>query len=49
VCNNPSYRKLMAKGAIMRYDFTEVKTNKAIGSASYQESDCPKAAPAKKK
>jgi hypothetical protein len=45
VCNNPSFRKLMAKGAIMRYDFTEVKTNKAIGSASYQESDCPKAGP----
>jgi hypothetical protein len=49
VCNNPSYRKLMAKGAIMRYDFSEYKTNKAIGSASYQDSDCPKAAPAKKK
>jgi len=48
VCNNPSYRKLMAKGAIMRYDFSEYKTNKAIGSASYQDSDCPKAAPAKK-
>jgi len=49
VCNNPSFRKLMAKGAIMRYDFSEYKTNKAIGSASYQDSDCPKAAPAKKK
>ena len=49
VCNNPSFRKLMAKGAVMRYDFTEVKTNKAIGSASYQDSDCPKTAPAKKK
>jgi hypothetical protein len=33
----------MAKGATMRYDFTEVKTNRAVGSASYQESDCPKA------
>ena len=49
VCNNPSYHKLMAKGAVMRYDFSEVKTNRAIGSASYQESDCPKAGPAKKK
>jgi hypothetical protein len=49
VCNNPSFRKLMAKGAVMRYDFTEVKTNRSVGSASYQESDCPKAAPAKKK
>lgn len=49
VCNNPSFRKLMAKGAVMRYDFTEVKTNRSVGSAGYQESDCPKAAPAKKK
>ena len=49
VCNNPAFRKLMAKGAVMRYDFTEVKTNRSVGSASYQESDCPKATPAKKK
>ena len=49
VCNNPSFRKLMAKGAVMRYDFTEVKTNRSVGSASYQESDCPKATPANKK
>ncbi|MVV51880.1 hypothetical protein EJA72_27105 [Pseudomonas sp. PB120] len=49
VCNNPGFRKLMAKGAVMRYDFTEVKTNRAVGSASFQESDCPKATPAKKK
>jgi hypothetical protein len=26
-----------------------VKTNRSVGSASYQESDCPKAAPTKKK
>ncbi|PQP06016.1 MULTISPECIES: PA3611 family quorum-sensing-regulated virulence factor [Pseudomonas] len=49
VCRNPGFRKLMAKGAIMRYDFTEVKTNRPIGSASFQESDCPKETPAKKK
>ncbi|MCY1457824.1 putative quorum-sensing-regulated virulence factor [compost metagenome] len=48
VCNNPSFRKLMAKGAVMRYDFTEVKTNRAVGSASYKESDCPKATQKKK-
>lgn len=49
VCRNEGFRKLMAKGAIMRYDFTEVKTNRPVGSASFQESDCPKATPAKKK
>lgn len=45
VCNNPAFRKLMAKGAVMRYDFTEVKTNKAIGSASYQDSGLPENCP----
>ncbi|MCX2896767.1 PA3611 family quorum-sensing-regulated virulence factor [Pseudomonas mandelii] len=49
VCNNPAFRKLMAKGAVMRYDFTETKSNRSVGSASYQESDCPKAGPTKKK
>ncbi|CAG8873158.1 hypothetical protein PS726_02631 [Pseudomonas fluorescens] len=47
VCRNEGFRKLMAKGAIMRYDFTEVKTNRPVGSASFQESDCLQ--PAKKK
>ncbi|MCU1761690.1 quorum-sensing-regulated virulence factor family protein [Pseudomonas sp. 14P_8.1_Bac3] len=49
VCRNPGFRKLMAKGAVMRYDFTEVKTNRAVGSASFQDSDCPKTAPPAKK
>lgn len=48
VCRNPNYRKLMAKGAIMRYEFTENKTNRPVASAKFQESDCP-AAPAQKK
>jgi hypothetical protein len=33
----------------MRYDFTEVKTNRAVGSASFQESDCLQPAAKKKK
>jgi hypothetical protein len=33
----------------MRYDFTEVKTNRPVVSASFQDSDCPKETPAKKK
>lgn len=48
VCRNPNYRKLMAKGAIMRYEFTENKTNRPVASAKFQESDCP-AEPATKK
>jgi hypothetical protein len=48
VCNNPGFRKLMAKGAIMRYEFTEVKTNRPVASERFQESDCPKATPKKK-
>ena len=48
VCRNPNYRKLMAQGAILRYEFTENKTNRPVASARFQESDCP-AEPAKKK
>lgn len=47
VCRNANYRKLMAKGAIMRYEFTENRTNRPVASARFQESDCP--APSKKK
>lgn len=49
VCRNEGFRKLMKKGAVMRYDFTEVKTNRPVGSASFQESDCPKTTPPAKK
>lgn len=41
VCRNPNYRKLMAQGAILRYEFTENKTNRPVASARFQESDCP--------
>ena len=30
VCSNPNFRKLMAKGAIMRFDIREYKTNKPV-------------------
>ena len=50
VCSNPNFRKLMAKGATMRYEFTEYKTNRAVVTERFVEADClsPKA-PAKKK
>ena len=49
VCRNPNYRKLMVRGAIMRYEFTENRTNRPVASARFQESDCPATTPAKKK
>jgi len=49
VCLNKGYRELMAKGAVMRYDITENKTNRPVASVKFQESDCPAPAAAKKK
>ncbi len=47
VCLNKGYRELMAKGAVMRYEITENKTNRPVASVKFVEADCP--APAKKK
>jgi hypothetical protein len=30
VCSNPNFRKLMAKGATMRFAITEYKTGKSV-------------------
>ncbi|WP_213876830.1 quorum-sensing-regulated virulence factor family protein [Pseudomonas sp. dw_358] len=49
VCRNDGYRQLMAKGAIMRYDFTEYQTNREIMTQRFKASDCEAKAPAKKK
>ena len=42
VCRNKGFRGLMAQGAVMRYDFTEYKTNRAIATQSYTAADCGK-------
>jgi hypothetical protein len=49
VCRNPGYRQLMAKGAILRYEFTEYKTNRAITTQQITAADCAAKPPAKKK
>ena len=49
VCNNPGFRKLMAKGAVMRYEITENKTNRPVASVKFVEADCPAPTAAKKK
>ncbi|PCK93883.1 hypothetical protein PsyrCH409_00765 [Pseudomonas viridiflava] len=40
VCHNNGYRQLMTKGAVLKYQFTEYKTNKAIATQTFQASDC---------
>lgn len=40
VCRDPSFRKLMAQGAIMRYDFSEYKTKKPVATHRYTAQDC---------
>lgn len=42
VCRNRGYQQLMAEGAVMRYDFTEYKTNKPIMTQRYAAADCGK-------
>ncbi|NVZ18188.1 PA3611 family quorum-sensing-regulated virulence factor [Pseudomonas costantinii] len=49
VCLNKGYRELMAKGAVMRYDITENKTNRPVASVKFAEADCPAPTAAKKK
>ncbi|MGH8447828.1 PA3611 family quorum-sensing-regulated virulence factor [Pseudomonas sp.] len=49
VCLNQGYRELMAKGAVMRYEITENKTNRPVASVKFVEADCPAPAAAKKK
>lgn len=42
VCRNKGFRNLMALGAVMRYDLTEYKTNRAIATHRYTAADCGK-------
>lgn len=49
VCKNPGYRQLMAKGAILRYEFKEYKTTNIITTQQITAADCAAKPPAKKK
>ncbi|MCQ9391110.1 quorum-sensing-regulated virulence factor family protein [Pseudomonas viridiflava] len=40
VCHNNGYRQLMTKGAVLKYQFTEYKTNRPVTTQSFQASDC---------
>ena len=49
VCRNEGYRDLMAKGATLRYEFTEYQTNREIMTHRFTASDCGLKPAAKKK
>lgn len=40
VCANPGYRKLLARGAVLTYSFSEYKTNRPVATERFQASDC---------
>ncbi|MDY7559381.1 quorum-sensing-regulated virulence factor family protein [Pseudomonas sp. 10B1] len=40
VCNNEGFRQLMAKGALLKYEFTEYKTNRAVATHVFKAADC---------
>ena len=40
VCGNPGYRKLLDRGALLRYEFSEYQTNKPVGTARFSKADC---------
>ncbi|MFS2158613.1 quorum-sensing-regulated virulence factor family protein [Pseudomonas sp. Pseusp122] len=40
VCHNTGFRQLMDKGAILKYSFTEYKTNRGVIVQTFKASDC---------
>lgn len=40
VCGNDGLRQLMAKGAVLRYEFSEYKSNRPVATERYSASDC---------
>src|SRR3990167_9481668 len=39
VCRNPGYRQLLARGAVLRYEFSEYKSNRPVVSERFSSSD----------
>ncbi|MCW3149088.1 quorum-sensing-regulated virulence factor family protein [Stutzerimonas stutzeri] len=40
VCGNQGLRTLLSKGAVLRYEFSEYKSNKPITTERYNAADC---------
>ncbi|WP_027909812.1 quorum-sensing-regulated virulence factor family protein [Pseudomonas sp. URMO17WK12:I4] len=40
VCSNPGFRKLLASGAVLRYEFSEIQSNRPITTEQFGKADC---------
>jgi hypothetical protein len=40
VCGNRGYRQLLARGAVLRYEFSEYKSNRPVTTERFGQSDC---------
>lgn len=40
VCRNTGYRQLLARGAVLRYQFSEYKSNRPVATERFNKADC---------
>ncbi|NQD93141.1 quorum-sensing-regulated virulence factor family protein [Pseudomonas sp. CrR25] len=40
VCRNSGFRQLLARGAVLRYQFSEYKSNRPVTSERFAKADC---------
>lgn len=40
VCRNAGYRQLLARGAVLRYEFSEYKSNRPVTTERFSKADC---------
>ncbi|MEK1906606.1 MAG: quorum-sensing-regulated virulence factor family protein [Pseudomonas sp.] len=40
VCSNTGYRQLLARGAVLRYEFSEYKSNRPVTTERFSKVDC---------
>ncbi|MCY1561793.1 putative quorum-sensing-regulated virulence factor [compost metagenome] len=40
VCRNTGYRQLLASGAVLRYEFSEYKSNRPVTTERFGKADC---------
>lgn len=40
VCRNNGYRQLLTRGAVLRYEFSEYKSNRPVATERFSKADC---------
>ena len=40
VCRNAGYRQLLVRGAVLRYEFSEYKSNRPVTTERFSKADC---------